>query len=95
MSPDRFTLDNMFAMELHKYQEVAEAILNNAIKELSIEKGVKEIADTWAKLEFTVLKHHLGNEERGHIMGPTDEVNQTLEDNQMNLQSMAGSQLVY
>lgn len=32
MSPDRFTLENMFAMELHKYQDVAEEIVNHAIK---------------------------------------------------------------
>lgn len=32
MSPDRFTLDNMFSMELHKYQDVAEQIVNHAIK---------------------------------------------------------------
>lgn len=32
MSPERFTLDNMFAMELHKYQDVAEQIVNHAIK---------------------------------------------------------------
>ena len=32
MSPERFTLENMFAMELHKYQEVAETIVNYAIK---------------------------------------------------------------
>lgn len=32
MSPERFTLDNMFSMELHKYQEVAEQIVNHAIK---------------------------------------------------------------
>lgn len=32
MSPERFTLDNMFSMELHKYQEVAEEIVNHAIK---------------------------------------------------------------
>ena len=32
MSPERFTLENMFAMELHKYQDVAEEIVNHAIK---------------------------------------------------------------
>ncbi|CAG9821168.1 unnamed protein product [Phaedon cochleariae] len=94
MSPDRFTLDNMFAMELHRFQDMAEEIINNAIKELSIEKGVKEIADTWATITFNVHKHLKGNEDRGYIIGATDEIVQILEDNSMNLQSMAGSQFV-
>ncbi|KAJ8924399.1 hypothetical protein NQ315_007195, partial [Exocentrus adspersus] len=94
MSPDRFTLDNMFAMELHRYQDIAEEIINNAIKELSIEKGVKEIAEVWANISFIVHKHVKGNEDRGFIIGATDEIMQVLEDNSMNLQSMAGSQFV-
>lgn len=32
MSPERFTLENMFAMQLHKYQDIAETIVNFAIK---------------------------------------------------------------
>ncbi|CAH2003821.1 unnamed protein product, partial [Acanthoscelides obtectus] len=94
MSPDRFTLDNMFAMELHRFQDIAEEIINNAIKELSIEKGVKEIQDTWANISFTVHRHMKGIEDRGFIIGATDEIMQVLEDNSMNLQSMAGSQFV-
>lgn len=92
MSPDRFTLENMFAMELHRYQTIAEEIINNAIKELAIEKGVKEIEDTWNQMQFILIKHIKGNEERGTLLGPTDDIMQVLEDNSMNLQSMAGSQ---
>lgn len=32
MSPERFTLENIFAMELHKYQESVEEIVVNAMK---------------------------------------------------------------
>lgn len=92
MSPERFTLENMFAMELHRYQDMAEEIINNAIKELAIEKGVKDIIDTWNMMNFIVHKHSLGNEERGFVLGATEEIMQVLEDNSMNLQSMAGSQ---
>jgi dynein heavy chain, axonemal len=61
MSPERFTLDNMFAMELHKFQEVVEEIVLNANKELGIERGVKEIADQWETIKFTVIKHTIGD----------------------------------
>lgn len=92
MSADRFTLENMFAMELHKYQDITEEIINNAIKELSIEKGVKEISEVWENMSFIILSHFKGAEDRGFVLGPIDELFQVLEDNSMNLQSMAASQ---
>lgn len=66
MSPDRFTLDNMFSMELHKFQEIVEEIVLNASKELAIERGVKEIAVQWESIYFTVIPHTMGkNIDRG------------------------------
>ena len=38
--------------------------------------------------------HYSGNEDRGFILGPVDELNQVLEDNMMNLQSMSASQFI-
>lgn len=66
MHPDRFTLDNMFSMELHQHQEVAEEIINNAIKEMAIEKGVKEVAEVWETMAFSVFSHYKGGEARGY-----------------------------
>ena len=60
MSPNVFTLNNMFSMELHKYQEIVEEIVLNAIKELAIEQGVKDIANEWETIKFTVIKHTMG-----------------------------------
>ncbi|XP_064550918.1 dynein axonemal heavy chain 10 [Drosophila montana] len=94
MSPSRFTLDNMFAMQLHKYQEIAEQILTNAIKELQIERGVRAVEETWGAMSFKVNKHFKGLEDRGWILGPVDEIMQVLEDNAMNLQSMGASQFI-
>ncbi|EDV92648.1 GH18884 [Drosophila grimshawi] len=94
MSPTRFTLDNMFAMQLHKYQEIAEQILTNAIKELQIERGVRAVEETWALMSFKTHKHFKGMEDRGWILGPVDEIMQVLDDNAMNLQSMGASQFI-
>ncbi|XP_011310250.1 dynein heavy chain 10, axonemal [Fopius arisanus] len=94
MAPERFTLENMFAMDLAKFQDIANVIVTNAVKELAIERGVKDISDSWNTMEFTVIKHFKGSEDRGFILGPVDELNQVLEDNTMNLQSMAASQFV-
>lgn len=38
MTTGTFTLENMFAMELHKYADVIGEIVTTAVKELSIEK---------------------------------------------------------
>ena len=77
---------------LHTWQEIAEQILNNAIKELAIERGVKAIEDTWATMAFKVNRHFKGMEERGYTLGAVDEIITVLDDNSMNLQSMAASQ---
>lgn len=65
--------------------------MNNAIKELAIERGVKEVADTWETMAFTTQKHTKGNEDRGYTMGAIDEIMQVLEDNFVTMQSMAAS----
>lgn len=45
MEPDSFTLENMFAMELHKYADVIGDIVTCAIKELSIENVSFQLCD--------------------------------------------------
>uniref|UniRef100_UPI00398F6830 dynein axonemal heavy chain 10 isoform X2 n=1 Tax=Pristiophorus japonicus TaxID=55135 RepID=UPI00398F6830 len=94
MRTETFTLQNMFAMQLHKHSEVIGTIVTAAIKELGIEKGVKEIVDTWETMKFTVQKYYKGTQDRGYILGSVDEILQILDDNAMNLQSMSGSRFV-
>nr|DBA23158.1 TPA: hypothetical protein GDO54_014099 [Pyxicephalus adspersus] len=94
MNPDTFTLENMFAMELHKYVDVISDIVASAVKELSIEKGVKEIVDTWENMKFTVQRYIKGTQDRGNILGSVDDILQILDDNAMNLQSISGSRFV-
>ena len=43
MNPDTFTLDNLFSMNLHNFAETIQEIVTAASKELSIEKGIKEV----------------------------------------------------
>ncbi|KAM8812104.1 dynein axonemal heavy chain 10 [Rhynchonycteris naso] len=91
---ETFTLENMFAMELHKHTDVLSEIVTAAIKEIAIEKAVKEILDTWESMKFTVVKYYKGTQERGYILGSVDEIVQTLDDNTCNLQSISGSRFV-
>ncbi|XP_069379878.1 dynein axonemal heavy chain 10 isoform X1 [Paralichthys olivaceus] len=94
MNPGTFTLNNMFAMELHKHVNVISDIVTSAVKELSIEKGVKEVVETWESMKFSVLPYFKGTEERGSILGAVDEILLSVENDAMNLQSMAGSRFV-
>lgn len=94
LNPETFTLQNMFAMELHKFQDVIGDITASATKELGIEKGISEVADTWGNMKFTVSKFMKGTQERGFILGAVDEILQILDDNAMNLQSMSASRFV-
>ena len=60
--------------------------MNCATKELAIEKGVKEVEETWGQQKFSVNKYMKGTQERGFILGAVDEVLQILDDNAMQLQ---------
>jgi dynein heavy chain len=62
MSPQRFTLNNMFAMELHAHHEIVDEIVLNATKELAIERGVKDIAQQWETIKFKVVRHTVMND---------------------------------
>ncbi|XP_040982062.1 LOW QUALITY PROTEIN: dynein heavy chain 10, axonemal [Aquila chrysaetos chrysaetos] len=94
MTTETFTLEKMFAMELHRHSDVISEIVGTAVKELSIEKGVKEIAETWEHLKFTVQMYFKGTEKRGFILGSVDEILEILDDNSVNLQSVLSSRFV-
>ena len=41
MNPETFTLNNLFAMELHRFNESIQVIVTSASKELQIEKVIQ------------------------------------------------------
>lgn len=67
MAPDRFTLENMFAMELHRFSDITDEIINNAVKELLLEKSVKEVVSNWDNIYFIINKHMKGGDDRGYV----------------------------
>jgi dynein heavy chain len=91
MNPETFTLEKLFAMNLHTQSEAIGELVAAAMKELSIENGLKEIESTWKSMRFTVVKYMKGTEDRGYILGAIDEITTLLDDNSMNLQSMSAS----
>lgn len=49
------------------------------------------MVETWENAKFTVQPYFKGSQERGSILGVVDEILLNLENDTMNLQSMAGS----
>ncbi|XP_077600352.1 dynein axonemal heavy chain 10-like [Stigmatopora nigra] len=94
MNPTTFTLENMFAMELHKYIDVIGEIVTSASKELGIEKGVKEVVETWGSINFIIIPYSKGAHQQCYVLGAVDEIMLIVDNDAMNLQSMAGSRFV-
>ncbi|GAB1598225.1 dynein axonemal heavy chain 10 isoform X2 [Argonauta hians] len=94
MDPNTFTLEKVFAMELHLYHDCIQQIVGCAVKEMAIEKGVKDVEEMWSKMQFTVVAYMKGTSNRGYILGPVDEIMQALDDTSMNLQSMSTSRFI-
>lgn len=94
MNPETFTLERLFSMNLHEYSDSIGEIVNGAMKELSIENGLREVETTWKNARFTVTKYMKGTEDRGFILGVIDEITLMLDDNAMSLQSMGASKFV-
>ncbi|KAM4590913.1 dynein axonemal heavy chain 10 isoform 1-T1 [Odontesthes bonariensis] len=94
VDPDSFTLENMFSIELYKYANVIGDIVTSAVKELSIEKGVKGVIETWENIKFSVQPYFRSTQERISILGAMDEVLLNVDNDVMNLQSMGGSRFV-
>ena len=94
MNPRTFTLGSLFEMNLSSFEEAIMEICSGAIKELNIENGISAIADTWRVQRFEVVKYMKGTQERGLVLRSTDEIQQTLEDQTMNLSSMMSSRFV-
>lgn len=57
-------------------------------------QGVKEIAEMWEHLKFTVQMYFKSTEKRGFILGSVDEILEILDDNNVNLQSVLSSRFV-
>lgn len=67
MNPDSFTLENMFAMELHKYANVISDIVTSAVKELSIEKassGLFQLSQTGVRDQLHQFNSEIRNTEK-------------------------------
>ena len=88
------TLSNIFAMDLHKFSSSVENIINEAVQEGKIENELAKIDASWRENSLLVVKYKKDGFERGFILRAADELKLNLEDNMLNLQTIAGSRFV-
>ncbi|XP_076452214.1 dynein axonemal heavy chain 10-like [Babylonia areolata] len=93
-SPEAMSLSTIFAMQLYRFKDTIIDIVTAAAKEMSIEKGVKDVEETWGGMKFIVLTYTKGTSNRGYVLGPVDDIMQSLDDTSMNLQSMSASRYI-
>eukprot|EP00937_MAST-01D_sp_MAST-1D-sp2_P001625 g1625.t1 len=82
-----FCLDDMLQLELHKFVDDVEEIVETATKELKIETKLKEIAANWNALELDFTPH---KDSDVQIIKPSEDVIEALEANQLDLQTIIG-----
>ena len=91
MTGEDTTLADLLALDLHRYEDEVRAVVDRAVREVSMEKTLRELEATWATLE-------LGREEHARtgltLLKASDDLIATLEDNQVQLQTLASSKYV-
>lgn len=82
---------DLLELNLHKYEDEAKTIVDKAIKESLMEKVLKDLDATWANMEFKVEPH---SRTQVPLLQASDELIETLEDNQVQLQNMITSKYI-
>lgn len=84
-----FNLEAIYAMEMHKFAEDINEISNAATMELQIEKGLKNIVDTWAVMKIEVITY-----KDLYKIKSVEDCSKALEDNIMQLGTMKSTRFV-
>jgi len=78
-------------LNLHKHEEDVKNIVDKSVKETSMEKSLKEFAETWNMMQFEYLPHPRRDV---NLLKVREELIEVLEDNQVQLQNMLSSKFV-
>ena len=66
---------------MHEFEDEVKNIVDKAVKEMSMEKTIKELDSVWATLQFEEDKHPRTGIT---LVRTTEEMIETLEENQVN-----------
>ena len=88
---DKFSLGDLIELELHNYVDACSEIVDRAQKELTIEKALNKIEDTWSGLDLTFSQYQDTDVSQVAI---DDAVTEALENDNLVLQSMSAGKYV-
>ncbi|CAH1164042.1 unnamed protein product [Phaedon cochleariae] len=85
------TLADLLELNLHECEEEVKNIVDKAVKEMSMEKTLKELNTTWSAMEFEQETHlRTGCK----LLRASEELIETLEENQVQLQNLITSKFI-
>uniref|UniRef100_A0A8C3KG70 Dynein axonemal heavy chain 9 n=1 Tax=Calidris pygmaea TaxID=425635 RepID=A0A8C3KG70_9CHAR len=85
------TLADLLKLNLHNFEDEVRGIVDKAVREMSMEKVLKELKMTWSTMEFQYEPHPQTNVP---LLKSDDELIETLEDNQVQLQNLMTSKYI-
>jgi dynein heavy chain len=85
------TFADLLALNLHKFEDEVKGIVDKAVKESAMEKVLRELDTTWTSMKFDTDAH---SRTKIILLQPSDELIETLEDNQVQLQNMLTSKYI-
>jgi len=85
------TLAELLGLNLHECEEEVKNIVDKAVKEMSMEKILRDLNTTWTVMEFD---HELHPRTGCNLLKASEELIETLEDNQVCLQNLITSKYI-
>ncbi|XP_010006532.1 PREDICTED: LOW QUALITY PROTEIN: dynein heavy chain 9, axonemal [Chaetura pelagica] len=85
------TLADLLKLNLHNFEDEVRGIVDKAVREMSMEKVLKELKITWSTMEFQYELHPRTNTP---LLKSDEELIETLEDNQVQLQNLMTSKYI-
>lgn len=88
---DDTSLADLLALNLHEFEDDVRGIVDKATKELGMEKTLKELNNTWSVQEIEYEPHYRTGIS---MLKTSEELIETLEDNQVQLQNLMTSKYI-
>lgn len=85
------TLNDLLMLNLHNYEDEVKNIVDKSVKEMAMEKVLKELNATWSAMEFDTEVHE---RTKLRLLVVSEEMIETLEENQVALQNMMTSKFI-
>ncbi|XP_060515880.1 dynein beta chain, ciliary [Cylas formicarius] len=85
------TLADLLELNLHECEEEVKNIVDKAVKEMSMEKILRELHATWSTMAF---EHEIHQRTGCTLLRASEELIETLEDNQVQLQNLITSKFI-